>query len=63
MILQPVFFLNFFIKTTSFFYISLSPEFAPEMESRIRKNLLNQKKAIFYYQSSADGDIRQLASR
>jgi len=30
------------------------------MESRIPEKLAQSKKAIFYYQSSADGDIRQL---
>jgi predicted alpha/beta superfamily hydrolase len=56
-------FLNFFLyKDNPLFnaYISLSPEFAPEMESRIPEKLAQSKKAIFYYQSSADGDIRQL---
>ncbi|AOZ98925.1 alpha/beta hydrolase [Flavobacterium commune] len=56
-------FLNFFLyKENSFFnaYISLSPELAPGMESQIATNLSNAKKPIFYYQSSADGDIKQL---
>lgn len=56
-------YLNFFLyKDNPLFdaYISLSPEFAPEMESRIPEKLAQSKKAIFYYQSSADGDIRQL---
>nr|WP_288833331.1 alpha/beta hydrolase-fold protein [uncultured Flavobacterium sp.] len=56
-------FLNFFLyKENSFFnaYISLSPELAPGMESQIAINLSNAKKPIFYYQSSADGDIKQL---
>ena len=56
-------FLNFFLyKDNPLFdaYISLSPEFAPEMKSRIPEKIAQAKKAIFYYQSSADGDIRQL---
>jgi predicted alpha/beta superfamily hydrolase len=56
-------FLNFFLyKDSPLFnaYISLSPELAPEMETRIPEKLAKSKKAIFYYQSSADGDIRQL---
>lgn len=56
-------FLNFFLyKENSFFnaYISLSPELAPGMENQIATNLSNAKKPIFYYQSSADGDIKQL---
>jgi predicted alpha/beta superfamily hydrolase len=56
-------FLNFFLyKENSFFnaYISLSPELAPGMENQITTSLTNTKKNIFYYQSSADGDIKQL---
>ena len=56
-------FLNFFLyKENSFFnaYISMSPELAPGMENQITTNLSNTKKPIFYYQSSADGDIKQL---
>ncbi|CAM2860090.1 alpha/beta hydrolase [Flavobacterium frigoris] len=56
-------FLNFFLyKDTPLFdaYISLSPEFAPAMETRISEKLAQSKKGIFYYQSSADGDIKQL---
>lgn len=56
-------FLNFFLyKENSFFnaYISLSPELAPGMENQIATSLTNTKKNVFYYQSSADGDIKQL---
>jgi predicted alpha/beta superfamily hydrolase len=56
-------FLNFFLyKDSPLFnaYISLSPELTPEMETRIPEKLATSKKAVFYYQSSADGDIRQL---
>lgn len=56
-------FLNFFLyKENPFFnaYISLSPELAPGMESQIATSLTNTKKPLFYYQSSADGDIKQL---
>jgi len=56
-------FLNFFLyKENSFFnaYISLSPELAPGMENQIATGLNNTKKPLFYYQSSADGDIKQL---
>ncbi|PKH66884.1 histidine kinase [Flavobacterium sp. ALD4] len=56
-------FLNFFLyKDSPLFnaYISLSPELTPEMETRIPEKLAKSKKAVFYYQSSADGDIRQL---
>lgn len=56
-------FLNFLLyKDNPIFdaYISLSPELAPEMETRIPAQLANSEKALFYYQSSADGDISQL---
>lgn len=56
-------FLNFFLyRDNSFFnaYISLSPELAPGMQNQIATTLTNTKKNIFYYQSSADGDIKQL---
>lgn len=57
-------FLNFFLyKENPLFnaYISLSPEMAPEMETRIPEKLSKLKKPIFYYQASADGDIKQLS--
>ena len=41
-------------------YISLSPELATEMESRIADRLSAQKETIFYYLSSADGDIKKM---
>lgn len=56
-------FLNFFLyKENPFFnaYISLSPEIAPGMENQVTNALTNTKKNLFYYQSSADGDIKQL---
>ena len=56
-------FLNFFLyKDIPLFnaYISLSPELAPEMENRIPEKLSNLKQPVFYYLSSASGDIRQL---
>lgn len=56
-------FLNFFLyKDVPLFnaYISLSPELAPEMENRIPEKLSNTKQTIFYYQSTADGDVKQL---
>lgn len=56
-------FLNFFLyKENPFFnaYISLSPELAPGMGNQIATSLTNTKKPLFYYQSSADGDIKQL---
>lgn len=56
-------FLNFFLyKDNPLFnaYISLSPELAPEMENRIPLKLSNLKQPVFYYLSSASGDIKQL---
>jgi predicted alpha/beta superfamily hydrolase len=56
-------FLNFFFyKDYSIFnaYISLSPELATDMEKRIPENLNKIKQPLFYYQSSADGDVKKL---
>jgi hypothetical protein len=56
-------FLNFYLlKENPLFnaYISLSPELAPGINDQITSSLTNTKKQLFYYQSSADGDIRQL---
>ncbi|MFV5690943.1 alpha/beta hydrolase [Flavobacterium sp. LT1R49] len=56
-------FLNFFLyKDAPLFnaYISLSPELAPGMENHIPEKLSNIKQSIFYYQSTGDGDVKQL---
>jgi predicted alpha/beta superfamily hydrolase len=56
-------FLNFFLyKDSPIFnaYISLSPELAPQMETRIPERLATSKSSVFYYQSVADGDLKQL---
>lgn len=56
-------FLNFYLyKDNPVFnaYISLSPELAPEMENRIPENLAKVKKPTFYYQSTADGDLKDV---
>ena len=56
-------YLNFFLyKENPIFnaYISLSPELAPEMETRIPEMFSNLKQPIFYYQSTADGDFKEL---
>lgn len=56
-------FLNFYLlKENPLFnaYISLSPELAPGINDQITSSLTNTKKQIFYYHSSADGDIKQL---
>ncbi len=56
-------YLNFFLyKENPIFnaYISLSPELAPEMETRIPENLAKLKQPIFYYQSSGEGDLKDV---
>lgn len=56
-------FLNFFLyKDNPIFnaYISLSAELAPQMETRIPERLATSKSSVFYYQSVADGDLKQL---
>lgn len=44
-------------------YISLSPELGPQMEERIPLRLSSFKKPIFYYQSTADGDLKKSQER
>lgn len=59
-------YLNFFLfKESPLFnaYISMSPELAPEMEVRIPEKLAEFKQPIFYYLSSADGDIKKMRER
>lgn len=56
-------FLNFFLyKEFPIFngYISMSPELAPNMETRIPEIFSKLKQPIFYYQSTGDGDIKKL---
>ena len=56
-------FINFYLyKENPLFnaYISLSPELASGMESQIATSLAATKKQLFYYQSSADGDIKPI---
>lgn len=59
-------FLNFFLyKDKPLFnaYISLSPEFALDMETRIAERLANIQQPLFYYQATADGDVKKLSKR
>lgn len=59
-------FLNFFLyKDDPIFnaYISLSPELAMNMENIVADRLSSTKKNIFYYQSSADGDIKKMKEK
>lgn len=56
-------FLNFFLyKDAPIFngYISLSPELPIEMETRIPEYLSKLSKPIFYYQSSAESDTKDI---
>ncbi len=41
-------------------YISMSPELPKDMETRIPVRLSASKKPVFYYQSTADGDIKKM---
>jgi uncharacterized protein len=43
-------------------YISLSPELATGMEVRIPQRLSDLKQPVFYYQATADGDLKQIQS-
>ncbi|MEZ4853231.1 alpha/beta hydrolase [Flavobacterium sp.] len=59
-------FLNFYLyKDDPVFngYISLAPELAPEMETRIPNRLAVISKTIMYYQASGEGDIEELRNR
>jgi len=40
-------------------YISMSPELATGMEQRIALRLSGMKEPVFYYQATADGDLRK----
>lgn len=44
-------------------YISMSPELGIEMETRIPTRLSAIKKPLFYYQSTADGDLKKMQER
>lgn len=41
-------------------YISLSPELPKDMETRLPARLSATKKPLFYYQSTADGDVKKM---
>ena len=59
-------FLNFFLyKDNPIFqaYISMSPELPTEMESRIPERLAAITQPIFYYQSTAEGDVKKMQDR
>jgi predicted alpha/beta superfamily hydrolase len=44
-------------------YISMSPELPPGMEEQIPERLEAIQKPIFYYHSSADGDVKKMRNR
>ena len=44
-------------------YISMSPELPPGMEEQIPERLAAIQKPIFYYHSSADGDVKKMRNR
>ena len=59
-------FLNFYLyKDQPLFnaYISLSPELAQGMEEQIPERLAAIIQPIFYYQSTADGDVKKMQTR
>lgn len=56
-------FINYFLfKELPLFkaYISLSPDLAPEMSSRLQERLSTLTEQTFYYTATADADIKQL---
>ncbi|MES2544597.1 MAG: alpha/beta hydrolase-fold protein [Bacteroidota bacterium] len=44
-------------------YISLSPELASGMEEQIPDRLANIKKPLFYYHSTAEGDVKKMREK
>lgn len=59
-------FLNFYLyKDQPIFnaYICLSPEFAPEMETRIANRLASFNQPLFYYLATADGDLKKMQKK
>jgi len=44
-------------------YISMSPELGKDMETRIPERLNVIKKPLFFYQSTADGDLKKMQER
>ncbi|WP_026710198.1 alpha/beta hydrolase-fold protein [Flavobacterium filum] len=59
-------FLNLFLyKDTPLFdaYISLSPEFGLDMETRIPDRLATFQTPIYYYQSTSNGDLKKIQKK
>lgn len=59
-------FINFFLaaeKPLFNSYIVFSPELAKDMEEQIAKELSALKQPVFYYLSTADGDLKKMKNR
>ncbi|RZJ31240.1 MAG: alpha/beta hydrolase [Flavobacterium sp.] len=59
-------FMNFYLyKDQPLFnaYISMSPELPTDMEKHIPERLAALEQPIFYYQSTADGDVKKMQTR
>ena len=59
-------FLNFYLyKDQPLFnaYISMSPELPPGMEEQLPERLAKIQQPLFYYHSTADGDIKKMQNR
>jgi predicted alpha/beta superfamily hydrolase len=59
-------FMNFYLyKDQPLFnaYISMSPELPTDMEKRIPERLAVIEQPLFYYQSTADGDLKKMQTR
>tara|TARA_R110002020_G_scaffold303939_2_gene519538 strand:- start:187093 stop:188235 length:1143 start_codon:yes stop_codon:yes gene_type:complete len=53
---------NYLLKKPALFqgYISISPDFAPQMKSRLSSILSNTEEPVFYYQATGTEDIKPL---
>lgn len=59
-------FMNFYLyKDLPLFdaYISMSPELPPHMEEQLPERFQAIQKPIYYYQSTADGDVKKMQQR
>ena len=59
-------FMNFYLyKEQPLFnaYISISPELPKDMEAHIPERLALINEPLFYYQSTADGDVKKMQTR
>lgn len=59
-------FINFFLyKDNPLFqaYISMSPELPTDMETRVPERLAAITKPVFYYHSTAEGDVKKMQER